>query len=153
MTTSSAPSDLFKMTHDFSPSGEMLEHFAKTLIITCGADGEISEPEWAALTALGQGYGLGPEALVALRGWDYRGARLEDFAPALKDARVARGIVYEAVRLASADAYHEKERAAVGQLAGLLEVDAGTVRAIEALVETEAGLRRTRLALLYPHRQ
>jgi hypothetical protein len=60
-----------------------------------------------------------------------------------------RGLVYDAIRLASADeCYGDHKRNRLREMASLLGVSPEIVKALEGLVEIERAVRKTRLALL-----
>ena len=77
------------------------------------------------------------------------GAQLEDYLPRTATRGRARLLVYDAVRLASADGlYADAEREAVARAAAALGVDQFAVRALEGLVQMERVVDQMRRGLL-----
>jgi hypothetical protein len=91
-----------------------------------------------------------PEALRAVvQRFEVRGALLEDYLPRTAHRTRARLLVYDAVRLASADGlYADAEREAVARAALALGIDVFAVRALEGLVQMERVVEQLRRGLL-----
>jgi len=85
---------------------------------------------------------------VVLR-FEVGGAQIEDYLPRATTRARARLLVYDAVRLASADGlYADAERDAVARAAAALGVDPFAVRALEGLVQMERVVEQLRRGLL-----
>lgn len=119
-----------------------------SLKIILGADG-LHPLEMHALSRGMQLMGV-PEALATtVEQYDVSKERLEDHLPRRSTKAKARLLIYDAVRLSSADRdYSDPERAAVARAAELLAVDSFAVRAIEGLVQMERAVDRMRKSLL-----
>ena len=80
-----------------------------------------------------------------------RGVILEEILPQNATRSRARLLVYDAVRLSSADGlYADAEREAVARAAAALGVDTFAVRALEGLVQMERVVEQLRRGLLQP---
>jgi hypothetical protein len=93
--------------------------------------------------------GVPDEICAAVQSFEVAGAQLEDYLPRATTRARARLLVYDAVRLASADGlYADAEREAVARAALALGVDVFAVRALEGLVQMERVVEQMRRGLL-----
>ncbi len=130
---------------------EAARRMAIALLSTANGDGEVSEAErtWALGYFAAKGYpGEVIDEARRLTAGDL------DAIPALMELGVLRPsgriLLYDAIRVASADGYHPSEMRAVRTVARALGVPEATVAEIEALVAEEAALRTRRIELLMP---
>jgi hypothetical protein len=91
-----------------------------------------------------------PEHLATMvEEYDVLRQRIEDHLPRKLTRQRARMLVYDAIRMSSADQeYSEKEAAAVGKAAELLGMDTFALRALEGLVQMERAVDKMRRSLL-----
>lgn len=129
---------------------DQMIRFTKALLVIIGADGEISPAEVEALIGWGRALGASEGMVDELRGFDWQHTTLESLLSDFKDGVPARSMLYDAIVIASADGYHPHEQGAVHRAAQVLGVDNSVVRALEALCEAEANIRRARAALFAP---
>jgi uncharacterized membrane protein YebE (DUF533 family) len=130
---------------------EVVRHMALALVAAASGDGELSESErrWILGYCAVKGYPPAViEEIAALSKADV------DAVPELMQLGILRSsrriLLYDAIRAASVDGYHARERAFVRNVAGLLGVDDQAVAAIEALVANEEALKAQRIAILMP---
>ncbi|HEX2569445.1 MAG TPA: hypothetical protein VH877_07780 [Polyangia bacterium] len=150
-------------------SAEAAEHvpadiqraYARALLFIAGTGG-LSAAERAYFHAWQAACGHSQELIEEMRGFDPAPAELKEVlgvfistsgrtAAAIADPieGLKRGLVYDAIRLASADeCYGDHKRNRVREMACLLGVSPEIVKALEGLVEIERAVRQTRLALL-----
>ncbi len=135
-------------THRFGDSDQETLRYLLSLKIILGANG-VHPLEAHALTRGMQLMGV-PEAVVAeVERFDAQGKELEDYLPLSPSRPRARLLIYDAVRLASADGlYSEEEREAVARAARVLGVDTVVLRALEGLVQMERVVDQMRRGLL-----
>jgi hypothetical protein len=132
----------------FGDSDEEMLRYLISLKIILSADG--SHPLELHALSLGMQLMGVPEHLSAtVNEYDVSQQRLEDHLPRKCSRGRARLLIYDAVRLSSADQeYSGGEQAAVARAAHLLGVDAFAVRALEGLVQMERAVDRMRKSLL-----
>lgn len=148
-------SEQFEATHGVNATmdPQIMMHVAQALLVVMGADGEVSPREWAAFEGRARTYGYPEEAIQALKAFDFKTAKLEDYVPSITTWGFQRNVLHDAIVFARADGeYHVKERAAVAHLAKLLGIEPYVVEAIEGIVEAEEGLQKARIAILQPGR-
>jgi hypothetical protein len=93
--------------------------------------------------------GVPDDIRATVQRFEVGGAILEDYLPQSPTRGRARLLVYDAVRLASADGlYADAEREAVARAAAALGVDTFSVRALEGLVQMERVVDQLRRGLL-----
>jgi hypothetical protein len=136
---------------DPSRFGETEEETLRYLIslkIILSADG-LHPLEYQALSRGMRLMGV-PEPMAAMvEDYDVTRQRLEDHLPRRSTRPRSRMLIYDAIRLASADQdYTESEQAAVAKAAEVLGVDLFAVRALEGLVQMERVVDKLRKALL-----
>jgi hypothetical protein len=121
--------------------------YPKALMIIVGADG-FSAAEKDAFFEEARTVGV-PEAMLAeLDKFDYAKENLETWLKSLShDPAAHRRLLYDSIRIAHADGYSDKERAAAAHAAKVLGVDARTLAQIEGLVEAERALSTVRASL------
>jgi tellurite resistance protein len=125
--------------------------FGKAVLVIAAADGVLSDVERNYFIEMARGFGAPEAALEEYRKFDPKSAKLEDLLDP-EYRHMARHFVYDAIRVSRADGYHEKEAAAVRKAAKSLNVDDWVVSSLEALIEAEDGLRKTRHSILQPPR-
>ena len=89
--------------HGVSPGSTPAERVAigKAMLIAVGAGGSLSPGEMERFLSLATAYGADPEAIDEWKRFDYARARLSDHFKG--DARLARHLVYDAIRICRAD--------------------------------------------------
>ena len=134
--------------HRFGDSDDETLRYLLSLKIILGADG-VHPLEAHALTRGMQLMGV-PEGVIAeVERFEARGKDLEDYLPLSPTRARARLLMYDAVRLASADGlYSDEEREAVARAAQALGVDTFALRALEGLVQMERVVDQLRRGLL-----
>ena len=132
-----------------APTPEQMEEYTQVLLHIAGADGEISPREWEFLVHHGRTIGASDAVIEKWRAMDYKSHKLEDLTKSAFIKTRRKGLVYDAIRTASADGYAAAEKAAVARVATLLGVEPMVLAAIEAFVEMEASLTKMRGSLLY----
>ena len=121
--------------------------FAHAVQIIAAADGELSQLEMDELVMMMIALGIPADAAGRLREFDPKGKTLEGLIPP-RYRTMGRHFIYDAIKVAAVDGYHDDERAAVRRFGKILEVDESVIVAIEGLVEVEAALRSARIRLL-----
>lgn len=121
--------------------------FAHSVMIIAAADGELSTTEMNTFLGMMTAFGMPPQGVEALRGFDPHGKKLEDHLPSAHRSML-RHFLYDAIKVARSDGYHEAERRSVRQAAALGGIPEAVVTAIEGLIEIESSVRSARLALL-----
>ena len=134
----------------FGDSDDETLRYLLSLKIILAADG-LHPLEEHALTRGMALMGVPEPICVAVQQFEVAGAHLEDYLPRTATRSRARLLVYDAVRLASADGlYADAEREAVARAAHALGVDLFAVRALEGLVQMERVVEQLRRGLLQP---
>jgi tellurite resistance protein len=134
--------------HGASPQHTREERVAigNAMLIVVGASGALSPNEMGCFVSIVTAYGAPPDAIDAWQRFDYANARLSDHLKV--DPRLARHLLYDAIRICRADGvYAARGRAKVAEAARLLGVQPGLVASLEAIVETEEALRNARAVL------
>ncbi len=121
--------------------------FAKSTMILASADGNFSDNERSEFESMITSFGVPDEIVAELAGFDPVGKDISEYLPQ-EHRGMARHFLYDAIKVAAVDGYHDKERAAVHAAAASIGVSASVVVAIEGLVAVESSLRDARLALL-----
>jgi hypothetical protein len=135
-------------TARFGDSDDETLRYLLSLKIILAADG-LHPLEEQALTRGMALMGVPDDIRSAVQRFEVRGAQLEDYLPRSAPRARARLLVYDAVRLASADGlYADAEREAVARAALALGVDVFAVRALEGLVQMERVVEQMRRGLL-----
>jgi tellurite resistance protein len=129
----------------------LLTNFNKAMLIVAGADGEISPQEWEWFYCTRRLLGYPEEMLASLREFDFRNAKLEDYLSGYPvGLDVARGLLFGAICMASADGYVAEERAALARVAAQLGVDSAIVATLESMAEMETSLRALKRRMFMP---
>ncbi len=123
--------------------------FGKAVLVIAAADGVLSKTERDYFLEMSRGFGAPEPVLEEYRKFDPKSAKLDELLDP-EYRHLARHFVYDAIKVARADGYHEKEAEAVRKAAKILGIDDWTVSSIEALIEAEDGLRKARHTLLQP---
>jgi hypothetical protein len=134
--------------HGVSPEASPEERLAigKALLIALGASGPLSAKQMERFVAIATSYGASPDAIDAVKRFDYARARIDDATK--PGAKLARHLMYEAIRISRAEGtYGERERAKVAEAGRALRVPAGIVAALEGIVDGEEALRKARAAI------
>lgn len=129
---------------------ELAHLHGTAVLLVAASDGKLSVAEldyWIAYTI---GLGTPPEVAEQWRSFNPSERDLTDVFRELRAYRDAAMVLYDAIKVASVDGYHDKERTAVRKAAAQLRIDGDTVQALEGLVQAEIGLRLARVALLTP---
>lgn len=140
-----------RLVHNFGIEGpfdaERGIKVGKAILVVAGADGDLSDKEWSFFLGLARHFGASEGIIDEYLKFDHRGARLEDLLDA-STRPAARVILFDAVRTARVDGFHERERASARRAAQVLGLDAGVVSAIESQLALEDGVRNARITLL-----
>jgi uncharacterized tellurite resistance protein B-like protein len=126
---------------------ETMLGFGYSVMIIAAADGQLSDAERSEFLGMMTSFGVPPPGIEAFKAFDPAGKKLEDHLPRQHRSMI-RHFLYDAIKVARADGYHELERQHVRKAAALVGVPESVVIAIEGLVEIEASVRNARLALL-----
>lgn len=130
---------------------ELRLRLVKAAMIIARADGELSEAEWEATVAVSRMLEMPDEDLEQLSRFDFANTPIEELLPERTLLPgVARVTLYNAIQIASADQYHDREKAAVARAAQHLGVAPDVVAVIEDLVAQDLLARRTRAHVLFP---
>jgi len=114
------------------------------LLIALGSGGPLSAKEMEAFLSIATEYGATPDAIDGWKRFDYASGKVSDHIQL--DPRLARHMMYEAIRICSADA-PPGPIAKLGNVARALGVDLAAHASLEAFVTTEAALRDARSEL------
>ncbi len=134
---------------------EVIQAYIPVLLKIVGGDGEVSDAEWDYLLGRGRAMGIPDELLHSWTRIDHREVDLKAAVQRLYEVAGSDGsyaFLYDAIKVSSADGYHESERALLLAAAETLEIPLALVQQIEALVRVEEQVRRMRVELLYPQR-
>lgn len=127
------------------------KNYGYALLCIAGADGTVSESElhWL-LKYYGFIMGAPKELLDDWANFDYKNTKIEDILKNLEGVPVnfSRALIYDAIRMASADGYVRKEKKSVYKAAKLIGVDKHIVASLECLVENELTLKKHTSILL-----
>jgi tellurite resistance protein len=123
---------------------------AKAFKLVLAADGTISPPEHDAYVETCRNYGATEAMLGELEAFDPFSTTLEKLLGSIDKSKVpARGLLYDSVRVASADGdFAKAEDEAVHKAAKLLGIDNTVVDSIIAIVKMEEAVRTARLSVL-----
>jgi tellurite resistance protein len=123
---------------------------AKAFKVVLAADGTISPPEHDAYVETCKNYGASESMMGELEAFDPFSTTLEKLLGSVDKAKIpARGLLYDSVRVASADGdFAKAEDIAVHKAAKLLGLDDAVVDSIIAIVKMEEAVRTARLAVL-----
>jgi uncharacterized membrane protein YebE (DUF533 family) len=130
---------------------EVVRNIAVALLTAANGDGHLSDEERAWIVGYFAAKGYPPEVI----------SEAQSLSPTAIDAipelmrlgilrKSARILIYDAIRAASVDGFHPKERDTVLAVAEALGIDAAAVAEIERLVEDESAIRERRIRLLMP---
>ncbi|MET8541065.1 TerB family tellurite resistance protein [Kitasatospora sp. NPDC004799] len=133
---------------------EAFLNYGKALLVIAGADGEVSEPEFAWLVDHQRRMGAPEDVIELYREFDFRTADLDDLLPAIRTDvetwQAAPHLVYHAIRMCGADGvYAPEERAQVLRAARLMGVPDDIVLSLHALVDLERAVHDLRTALFH----
>jgi hypothetical protein len=132
----------------FGDTDEETLRYLITLKIILGSDG-LHPLELHALTRGMEMMGVPDSAIAQVERFDVRGVAVESYLPQNSTRSRSRLLIYDAIRLASADGFYSaEEREAVARAAHALGVDMFAVRALEGLVQMERVVDQMRKALL-----
>jgi uncharacterized membrane protein YebE (DUF533 family) len=125
---------------------EARDLYARAILTIAAADG-LSDRERDYFVNLARALEMPDEVAEGYAKYDTKSASLEQLLKPLKGMKPVPYLVYDAIKIASVDGYSDKERAAVRAAAEALGVAIESVRALEALVVAENGIREARLAI------
>ena len=131
---------------------EIFIKIGKAILTIAAADGELSPIERAFAVGLAKSLGATQQAVDVQRTFDPRGHKLEEYFDA-STKPMAKVILYDAVRIARADGFKERERQLAMRGARMLGLDASIVPQIESLLAVEEGVRAARLSVITPPEQ
>jgi hypothetical protein len=131
---------------------EMATTYGHLILMIVGADGEVSADEWRYLVGRAKAMGLTDANIETWRGFDYKHGDLAATVQKFYSMLGAKGyaFIYDAVKVARVDGYHDAEKRAVRRAAAAAGIPEHVVHQLENLVETEEQLRQLRIALMYP---
>lgn len=130
----------------------LMSNAGKIVLAIAAGDGRITARERETFLSIVRSYGTPEPEVEALRTFqpdpEALGSLASSGAPAF-----LRCLVYDAIRVARVDGFDDKERAIAEQTVAKLGLEAGLVRAIEALLVIEDALNASRARLLAPPMQ
>ena len=134
---------------------EVIQAYIPVLLKIVGGDGEVSDMEWDYLLGRARAMGIPDELIHSWTLIDHHEVDLKSAVQKLYEVAGSDGsyaFLYDAIKVSSADGYHEAERELLLAAAETLEIPLALVQQIEALVRIEEQVRRMRVELLYPQR-
>ena len=136
--------------HGVSPehTHEQAARVGNALLIALGSGGLLSAAEMEAFVSIAQGYGATPDAIDAWKRFDYASGKIAD--QITRDARLARHMLYEAVRICSAP---PGTAAKLVGVAAALGTEPGVLETLQAVVAAEESLREARATLAATDRE
>lgn len=114
------------------------------VLIAVGAGGPLSAEEMAEFLSIATEYGAPPDAIDGWKRFDYAGGKVSEHLQL--DPRLARHLLYEALRICHADAASAPAEKKAG-VARALGVDPGELATLEAVMTAEGALSQARLAM------
>lgn len=130
---------------------EGLELYGFVAQVIAGADGELTRQERELLFDEGRRFGIDEGVLDAWAKFDWRMETVKSMVPKLLPfltPKLARQVIYDAIRIARADGvFPIEERAAVDEAAELLGIEQHQVQSLLALVELEQAVDTLRRSL------
>jgi hypothetical protein len=132
----------------FGDSEEEMLRYLISLKIILSVDG-LHPLEFHALSRGMRLMGVPEHLATMVEEYDVIRQRIEDHLPRKSTKQRARMLIYDAIRMSSADQeYSEQEAAIVGRAADVLGVDQFALRALEGLVQMERAVDKMRRSLL-----
>jgi hypothetical protein len=125
---------------------EARDLYARAILTIAAADG-LSEAERDYFVNLARALDMPEEVAEGYAKYDTKSASLQQLLAPLKGMKPVPYLMYDAIKISSVDGYSDKERAQVRAAAEALGVKMDAVRALEALVAAEEGVRQARLAI------
>ncbi len=132
---------------DFNSPVEEMKRYGTALMAIVAANGLSERERWVA-TELTQHMGVPAEMIRSIMGMDPSRIDLGEVLRGFKDGTPARAMLYDAITIASADGFSEKERAFAERVAKLLGVDRNVYNAVLSLFEAETALNSLKASLL-----
>jgi uncharacterized tellurite resistance protein B-like protein len=131
---------------------EMATLYGHLILMIVAGDGEVSAEEWRYMVARGRAMGLSQAVIDSWQRFDYKHGDLEAAARQFYAMLGATGyaFIYDAVKVARADGYHEGERRATRRAAAAAGIPEFAVTQIENLVAAEDAIKALRVSLMYP---
>jgi hypothetical protein len=130
---------------------EVMEVYGRILLAIADGDGTVSPEELHYFNGRAKALGI-PDDIVAKWKAEYPQANLEQDVATLR--KYIQGpplsILYDAIKIASADGYADGEKKMVRRAAAACDVSEATVRQLENLVALEDAARALRVTLLFP---
>jgi hypothetical protein len=111
------------------------------MLIALGAGGPLSAKEMDEFVSIATAYGATPDAIESWKRFEYLNGKLSEHIQL--EPRLARHMLYEAIRICSADA-PPGAIAKLAQVARVLGVDAHVLASLEAVATAEVALRQAR---------
>ena len=143
--------DQFGNPEDFGltvpPREGVMAEAGKLLLALVGADGGVSAVERQAFGDLFRSYGVPLREVTEAERFDPRTVKLETLVTDTT-RRIARPLLYDAIRVARQDGFQAKERAATMRAATALGVDPQLVPALEAQITLDEAVLEARTLLL-----
>jgi hypothetical protein len=133
--------------HGVSPASTPEERVAigKAMLIVVGAGGPLSPREMERFLSVATAYGAAPEAIAEWKRFDHAHARLSDHFSG--DARLARHLTYDAIRICRAEGDRTRARARAAEAGRLLGVHPSLVTSLEGILDAEEALRQAHAAV------
>jgi tellurite resistance protein len=122
--------------------------FGKAIKVIVAADGKVSDAEMDAFLDMAALFGLSDGQMSEFVEFDPKSTKLEDCLKGFGDDAFARRMIYDAIKISSADGYAAEEREAVRKAAQIMGVDLAHVATLEGIVETEIAIGKMRTSLL-----
>lgn len=126
---------------------DFIVKIGKAVLVIAAGDGQLSEPEMRWFLGLAKSAGTPDDVLEEFLDFDAVHGKLGDYVDD-KLGPYARGIVFDGIRTARADGYHDKERAMAQRAAKDFGLDPSFVVALENQLSAEDALRSARFRLL-----
>ncbi len=132
---------------DFNSPVEEMKRYGIALMAIVAADGASERERWVA-TELAQHMGAPTDMISSILAMDPSQINLAEVLRGFKDGTPARAMLYDAITIASADGFSEKERAFAERVATCLGVDKEVYNAILSLFEAETALNKLKGSLM-----
>lgn len=125
---------------------EDCELFARAVLTIAAADG-LSDAERTYFANHSRAMETPEEVIQKYLSYDTKSSSLEALLAPIRGKSPVPYLLYDAIKVASVDGYHDAERAKVREAAKTLGVSEEHVKALEGLVAAEGSVRDARLAL------
>ncbi|GET44404.1 TerB family tellurite resistance protein [Microseira wollei] len=133
------------------PADDVIEYFAKALLIAAKGDRVLSQAERDWVVGLTAAKGGSEQLIEELKNYSADEDVEQVIASHPFSDQGRRTLIYTAIQACGADGeYNEAEKACIRKIAALLKVSEDVVKEIEELCEQEKAQFQKRIKLLYP---